>query len=366
MIKLVALDIDGVLTDGKVTVDSDGRELKSLDYRDIDAVFFLKRSGYTLALLTAEGTDIASFFGRRLEIDETYTGVHDKKAKLEEIAAKFDLSAEEICFMGDSARDLAAIDYAGFGVCPANAVDAAKAVADYCTKQRGGDGAVADLTAQIEKRNTAEAHVVSKDSIPVRALETSEASSSCYQDSIVAHIELANRFLSDETLRQTIAKVSDHVGKVLNDGNKIILCGNGGSAADSQHIAAEFTGRFKHFRRALPAEALTTNTSSLTAIGNDFTFEEVFSRQVEALGQPGDLLWGISTSGRSLNVLSAMDVARQQGMSTLLMTGSGVNAGDAATCDYCISVPSNDTPRIQEMHILISHIICEDAERRFV
>lgn len=149
----------------------------------------------------------------------------------------------------------------------------------------------------------------------------------------------------------------------LREGGKLLLCGNGGSAADAQHLAAEFTGRFLRERRPYPAIALHANTSGLTAIGNDYGFEQVFARSVEAFGAAGDVLIAISTSGNSPNVIAAARLARARGLAVIGLTGA--DGGQlAAMCDRCLRVPSRDTPRIQELHILIGHIVCglvEDA-----
>lgn len=140
------------------------------------------------------------------------------------------------------------------------------------------------------------------------------------------------------------------------------MCGNGGSAADAQHIAAEFSGRFYLDRDPLPAEALHTNTSFLTTVANDYSYEQVFSRMVKAVGRPGDVLIGISTSGNSNNVMLALKTARQKKMVTVGLTGQG-GGKMKALCDYSFQVPSGDTPRIQESHILIGHIIAEIVEK---
>jgi len=181
-------------------------------------------------------------------------------------------------------------------------------------------------------------------------------------DSIQASIAVKRRLLSDAGLVLNVARVSEVLVNALEEGNKVLLFGNGGSAADAQHIAAEFVGRFAFNRRALPALALSVNTSCVTAIGNDYGFDLVFSRQVEALGRPGDVAIGISTSGNSPNVVGAVTVAREIGLQTVALTGcTGGKLRNAAS--YCISVPSNDTPRIQECHILIGHIISELVEQ---
>ena len=160
---------------------------------------------------------------------------------------------------------------------------------------------------------------------------------------------------------ETAAKVSI---EVLESGNKILLCGNGGSAADAQHIAAELTGRYKTERKGLAGIALTTDTSALTAISNDYGYERIFSRQVESLARAGDLLIGISTSGNSENILRAFDIAKEMKCKTIGLSGKGGGKMNDY-CDLNIVVPSDNTPRIQEMHILIGHIICQLIDNAF-
>ncbi len=159
-------------------------------------------------------------------------------------------------------------------------------------------------------------------------------------------------------LETTVANASKIVVDALKNGNKILLCGNGGSAADAQHIAAELTGRYKTTRKGLPAIALTTDTSALTAIGNDFGYDRVFDRQVEALASEGDVVIGISTSGNSQNVINALKVANEMGCVTIGLSGRDGGAMNDI-CDLNIVVSDQDTPRIQEMHILIGHTICQ-------
>ncbi|MCK5339315.1 MAG: D-sedoheptulose 7-phosphate isomerase [Bacteroidales bacterium] len=160
-----------------------------------------------------------------------------------------------------------------------------------------------------------------------------------------------------EELENDIEEAGELIVSTLKAGNKVLLFGNGGSAGDAQHIAAELTGRYKTERQALPAVALTTDTSAITAIGNDYGFDRIFDRQVEAIGKEGDLLIGISTSGNSRNVLRALAYGKDNGMNTLGLSGKG--GGDMKNlCDINIIIPSDDTARIQEMHILIGHVLC--------
>ena len=182
------------------------------------------------------------------------------------------------------------------------------------------------------------------------------------KDLIRRSIEVKRKILKDRTLILTISTVANEIAKAFKNDNKILLCGNGGSAADAQHIAAELSGRFYIDRKPLFAEALHVNTSYLTAVANDYSYDEVFSRLVEAKGRKGDVLIAISTSGNSNNVVNAVKVANSIGMVTVGLTGaSGGKLREI--CKYLINVPSDDTPRIQEAHILIGHIICEIIEK---
>ena len=171
------------------------------------------------------------------------------------------------------------------------------------------------------------------------------------------HLEVANAVMQSNIMGQ-IQIVAEEIKKALAAGHKVLFCGNGGSAADSQHLAAEFVGRFQKERRGLPAIALTVDTSILTAVGNDYGYDKVFVRQVEALAQAGDVLVGISTSGNSANVVEAMELAKAKGVYCVGMTAAG-GGKMAMLCDECIAVPAKITARAQEMHILIGHILCE-------
>ncbi len=173
-------------------------------------------------------------------------------------------------------------------------------------------------------------------------------------------IRVREALLEDEFV-DLVRKMAGAMTSAYQRGRKIILFGNGGSAADAQHLAAEFVGRYRRDRRPLPALALTVNGSSLTAIGNDYEFDRVFARQVEALGVSGDVAVGISTSGKSANVIAALKVARYGGLATIALTGRrGTSMVDLA--DYCLCIPSEDTPVIQEAHMTIGHILCELVE----
>ena len=179
---------------------------------------------------------------------------------------------------------------------------------------------------------------------------------------VEASIAVKQELLRSEDVLLAVAKTTEILIDALQKGNKALLFGNGGSAADAQHIAAELVGRFAFDRPALPALALSVNTSCVTAIGNDYGFEQVFSRQLEALARPGDVAIGISTSGNAANVLHALTTAKKMGLHTVALTGR-TGGSLRSVVDHCICAPSAETPRIQECHILIGHIIAELVER---
>ena len=181
------------------------------------------------------------------------------------------------------------------------------------------------------------------------------------QSKIKESIDVKEDLLKDLTILQNIEKVSKKIIQTFRNDGKILLCGNGGSAADAQHLAAEFSGRFNFDRYPLDAEALHVNTSYLTAVANDYSYEEVYSRLIKAKGKSGDVLIGLSTSGNSENIIRALREAKSKGLFTVGLTG--ISGGKMENeVDILIRVPSNKTPRIQESHILIGHIICEMVE----
>jgi D-sedoheptulose 7-phosphate isomerase len=181
------------------------------------------------------------------------------------------------------------------------------------------------------------------------------------KDIIQASVHVKQAILQDEVILQTVEQAVTLITNAFKNGNKVLFCGNGGSAADAQHLAAEFSGRFYKDRPALPAEALHCNTSYLTAVANDYSYDVIYSRLIEGIGVAGDVVIGLSTSGNSNNILKAFDTAKAKSMHTIGFTG---NTGGKmkANSDLLLNVPSSDTPRIQESHIMLGHIICELVE----
>jgi D-sedoheptulose 7-phosphate isomerase len=178
-----------------------------------------------------------------------------------------------------------------------------------------------------------------------------------------ASIDIKQQVLADEHIQRTLKKCVEAISLAFKLGKKVLFCGNGGSAADAQHLAAEFSGRFYTDRDALPAEALHVNTSYLTAVANDYSYDVVYARLIKGIGNKGDVLVSLSTSGNSANIIKAMEMAREKQMINIALTGS--TGGKMKTlADHILRVPSDDTPRIQETHILLGHIICQLVEEQ--
>jgi D-sedoheptulose 7-phosphate isomerase len=181
---------------------------------------------------------------------------------------------------------------------------------------------------------------------------------------IQSSIDVKQQILKDTDLLKKIDNISDLITKAFKDGKRVYFCGNGGSAADAQHLAAEFSGRFYTDRDALPAEALHCNSSYLTAVANDYSYDMVYARLIKGIGQKGDFLVGLSTSGNSGNIIKAFEIAREKGIHTVGFTGE-TGGKMKELSDHLINVPSKDTPRIQESHIMLGHIICQLVEERY-
>lgn len=346
MIELIVFDIDGVITDGSVIIDSNGHEQKQINLKDIDAIFELHRRGFKLAAITGEDTEIVDYFEKRFPWEYFYRGNKTKKETMKLIEAGTGISREKICYIGDGKYDIEPLTYAGLGLCPANAIDKAKNAADIILQNDGGKGCIWEIISILEKYNDEN----SAHNYFFRRLEE--------------HTQIFKKLASDQEVTDTVMQIGDRIIEILKKDGGLYLCGNGGSAADAQHIAAEFISRFYKERPGLNAEALTVNTSTLTAIGNDYSYESVFSRQLEAKAKPGDMVVGITTSGTSKNVLEALRYAAKHEIETVLLMGGFENPELDDAADYIIKVPSLITPRIQEAHIFIGHVIAEYVEHR--
>jgi D-sedoheptulose 7-phosphate isomerase len=348
-IRVLALDIDGVLTDGTSAVGSDGNECKRISLQDLDAVTRAKQLGLTVALVTGEDTPAVDLVAKRFAVEHVKRGAKEKLVALKELSRELRIPLGQFCYVGDGDRDAPAFAQVGLGLAPSNATWAAKASAHRVLSRSGGGGAVAEGIDILLR---------SQHSSP-RNSEYERQMVQIVTDSITAHQRLLNESLP------VLAQIAHAFVSAIRTGHKILIFGNGGSAADAQHVAGELVGRFSREREPWPAIALTTDTSILTAVGNDCEFEDIFARQVRALARPCDIVAGISTSGRSANVLRGLQAAKAKGAVRIAFTGEeGTKMAEHA--EICFQAPARQTQRIQELHILAWHSICELVEAELV
>lgn len=356
-IKAIIFDVDGVLTDGKCYLSENGSEIKTFSFKDLDAIKELKKDGYYLGIITGEENKVTKKLLENFSVDVEIVGCKEKLLKFKEIQEKERFDVMEMCYIGDGKYDLSVINYAGCGICPNDAIEEVRHSADIVLETEGGQGCLSEVCSLLKS-----------DSIlhyrKIRGVGKMQNYENLIQKEINSHTNIANKILNEKYYSDFIQNVAILIVEAYKKGNKVMFCGNGGSAADAQHLSAELVGRFCMERRALASEALNANTSILTAIANDYEYEYVFERQVEANGRDGDILIGITTSGTSGNILRAFKKARTKEIKTVLFTG---NIDDEAPIreysEWILVIPSLEPARIQEMHILIGHILCELVEK---
>lgn len=352
MLKAIIFDIDGVITDGKKYTDGASKEIKSVAYKDMDAITDFQKEGMLVGCISGEDTAFSREIAQTL--DYSSLGTKNKREALEKFSEECGIDSSQICYVGDGKYDIGALEYAGIAACPHDAIEDVKSVSDIILNTLGGRGCIAELYAMLHKKE----HPELKPSV------NGGDFSDTIKQRMDEHREMMARILNEIELIGTVETVCSVIINSYRNGGQLFLCGNGGSAADAQHLAAELIGRFYLERQAYSAEALSTNASVITALANDYDYNLIFARQVEAKGRKGDVLIGITTSGTSKNILHAFEKAKGRGMRTVLMTGDVKDGLPVLEyTDYAIKVPSDDTPRIQEGHILIGHIICEIIEK---
>ena len=344
MIKLLVTDIDGVLTNGKVYLSASGEEMKGLCFQDLDSLSGLRTAAINLAIITGEKNFFTTYVNNRFAPKYMYDACKDKMNAIQEMLAKEHIRLEEIAYIGDGKYDNPIIRAVPTSFCPYDAIPNVRRDAKVVLSTKGGNGCLRETVDYILR--------MQNESDNIAAIKAG----------MKIHQQVIKFCINSDELIHSINQAVNCIKDSLLAGGQLLLCGNGGSAADAQHLATELVSRFYCERKALNAEALTVNTSTLTAVGNDYSFERIFARQIEAKGTFRDVLLGISTSGESANVIEAVQSARSMGMETIVFTGKG-SSTLKSMADIVISVPTDDTPRIQEMHILIGHIICELVEK---
>jgi D-sedoheptulose 7-phosphate isomerase len=343
-ISLVVFDFDGVMTDNRVRVHQSGDEAVWCHRGDGLGIARLREAAFDVFVVSTEANPVVGARCRKLNI-QAIQNCHDKLSAVQEVATTLNVKAGQVAYVGNDINDLACMEWVGWPIAVADALPAVRAVAKWVTHLPGGGGAVREVADRL-----------------IGARLNADPAVDWVRHSVWQSLQVKQAIAGSEQLLSQIVRVARMMTDVFRAGGRVFFFGNGGSAADAQHLAAELVGRFALERRPLPAMALSVNSSVVTAIGNDYGYEHVFARQLEGLAHAGDMATGITTSGNSVNVIRAMQSGREMGLRTIAMTGAA--GGEIqAVVDECLCVPSDLTPRIQEGHILIGHLLCEYAER---
>jgi len=377
-IKLIVTDIDGVLTNGCVTISADGVETKSIAFRDLDAIGIGRRAGYEFAFLTGEDTEIVKFFAHRFGVERLYAGAKDKLSAITDLSGKENIPLCDLVYIGDSDRDAPALAAVGLGIAPQDASPKAKSSADKITRCNGGTGVLFEVVS-----NFVDGIWQLSDTAACKASDAFEVGSESLDDMLTQHPTLT---VCKEDIWQAYLLLKETFEK----GGKLLVCGNGGSASDSEHIVGELMKGFMFSRKipetihrkillsakadgdyiasnlqgGLPAISLVSQTSLISAIGNDVAANMAFAQQVYAYAKPDDAFLGLSTSGNAKNVIYAAETAKALGMKTIALTGaSGGVLRDV--CDITIKTPTKVTSEVQEYHVPIYHQLCRMLEHVF-
>ena len=350
MIKLIVFDIDGVITDGTYTVDSDGKESKTISYKDLDSFNLIKSLNIKTMFITSEKTKLSTYFNEKFKPDFFYEGVKNKFEILNEFLIENKINIKDICYVGDGKKDIECIEKSGLSICPLNAIYEVKAKAKIILNICGGSGVIYDVYRIINNKNS--------------VLTSSNSHEEKLNEILADHVKIVEQIKKDDSVIDNIDLSIKIMIDSIRKGGVIFCCGNGGSAADAQHFVGELVSKFNFDRNSIPAIALTTNSSILTSIGNDYSYDKIFSRQIEGLGKQGDVLLAITTSGNSSNIRLAIKEAYKKGMKVIILTSKKYieDGGE----NVIIKIPSSETARIQEFHIMVIHCICGAIEKEFV
>lgn len=353
-IKLIVYDFDGVMTDNRVHVTQDGKEFVTCNRGDGLGVGMIKSIGIQQVILSTEVNNVVQRRAEKLGLEAIH-GSADKSESLRLYCAKHKIDLDTVLYVGNDVNDFEVMGQVAFPVCPADAHPEIKKISQWQTQVNGGYGVIRELADKLlvetEVRTETIHHQNDVDTERVRSqLEQS--------------IHIRQDILKNKSMLNLLVNLADTIHLTLGKGGKIIFAGNGGSFADAQHLAAEFVGRFMVEREPLASICLGTNSSLTTAVGNDYSFGQIFSRELKGIASEKDVLILISTSGNSENLLESVSVAEDMGIFTFGFVGK--DGGGLAQRIPCFIVPSEHTARIQELHITIGHILCDMVDQKIL
>lgn len=346
MIELIVFDIDGVITDGCVTVDSEGNEQKQISLKDIDAVFELHRRGYKLAAITGEDTKIVDYFEKRFPWDYFYRGNKKKKATLQQLEQRTSIDRKNICYVGDGKYDIDSLIYAGVGVCPADAIPEAKNVADIILHNAGGQGCIWELISVLEK------------------YDSKGATCNCLICRLKEQIHLLKILSSDPETLDTMMEIGDRLAEILKNEGTLYLCGTDRCEADVQDIVTNFRRRLYKSDRYFCIECLSFYSRIPETAKNDNRTESCFSRQLKEKAHNGDMLIGILDDSINANVSDAIQYAKNNGIISVMLESGKKNMKHDHRADYVIKIPSDCSSEESEMYFFIGRTIAKYVEHK--
>jgi D-sedoheptulose 7-phosphate isomerase len=345
-VDLIVYDFDGVMTDNRVYLDQEGVESVICNRADGLGIDMLRCAGISQIIVSTETNRVVLARARKLGLEALH-GVADKRKALLDFCASHDYDPGRVVYVGNDLNDLEAMQTVGYPVSPADAHAVVRDVSCVVTSAAGGEGVVREL---------ADALLRGRDDLPDTRLDEPARLGAQIREELADAARLRMAMVEDAQVVGRVDAIARVMAECLLSGGKVIFAGNGGSFADAQHLAAEFVGRFLRERPPLASLCLGTNPSTVTAVGNDYCFDDIFVRELRALGRKEDVLVALSTSGNSKNVIAAIEIAREIGLRVFALLGKG--GGRIAKLVPSIVVPSDHTARIQEMHITIGHILC--------
>lgn len=345
-VDLIVYDFDGVMTDNRVYLDQDGVESVVCTRADGLGIEMLRRAGIPQIIISTETNPVVLARARKLNL-QAICGAANKQAALLEYCQTHSFDPGRVVYVGNDENDVHAMRSVGYAVCPADAHPVTKSIARLVTRAPGGAGVVRELADRL---------LSEVDPAPEDALKKPATLRAQIRKELQDAVQLRMTMMEDAEVTGAVESLARAMDESLAAGGKILFAGNGGSFADAQHLAAEFVGRFMRERAPLAAVCLGTNSSTVTAVGNDYRFDDIFVRELRALGSKQDVLIALSTSGNSTNLIAAIEAAQAIGMKVFALLGKG--GGRIAHLVPAIVVPSDHTARIQEMHITFGHVLC--------
>ena len=346
MYDLIIFDIDGVLTDGNLLFDGKGNYLKKISFKDLDSFNEIKKMNIKTMILSAEENDMTLYIKNKFEPHYFFAGIENKYSFLTDFISNNNMNLENVIYVGDGKKDFACMKVVGLSICPNDAIEDIKHVSNIILNSYGGNGVVSEIFYLLKNK--------------LNSKSLTDENLYLNFDSIISeHKDLIEDMFNNKQFLSSIEKASKLISESLHNGHKVLSCGNGGSSCESQHLVSELIGRYNMERSPYPAIDLCAGEANITCISNDYSFDNLFERQVTALGKVGDVLIAFTTSGNSNNIINAIKCANNKNMVTILITSNKCYFNESS---LVIKVPSRNTARIQEIHLMIIHYICQQID----